>query len=231
MSRKVPHQAFGDALRGSDGFNIIAEIKRQSPSKGILRADFDHLAIAESYAQAGAAAISVLTEEDFFGGHLNFLRDIHEQTATPLLRKDFILDEYQLLEAYLAGASAILLITAILDDKLLAALIGRAEDFNLEALVEVHSEDEMRRAARAGASIIGVNNRDLTTFKVELETSLHLAKFAPREALLVSESGIHTGADLRRLQAAGYQAFLIGEHLMRQTDVATALRELIEEAR
>lgn len=224
------HRSFREALSRPDSTNIIAEIKKQSPSKGIIREDFNHLEIATQYAKAGAVAMSVLTEEDFFGGSLNFLREIHEQVDVPLLRKDFIIDEYQIFESALAGASAILLITAILDDDLLAALFKRANDLKLDALVEVHTEEEMRRAVQAGAKLIGVNNRDLTTFNVDLETSIRLAPFAPPNVLLVSESGIMTGADIQKLKGAGYQAFLIGEHFMRQPNVCDALRNLVDEA-
>jgi indole-3-glycerol phosphate synthase len=224
------NRSFREALSRTGSTNIIAEIKRQSPSKGVIREDFNHLEIARQYAEAGAAAMSVLTEEDFFGGSLNFLREIHERVEVPLLRKDFIIDEYQIYEAALSGASAILLITAILDDDLLAAFIKRADELNLEALVEVHTEEEMRHAAQADARIIGVNNRDLTTFNVDLETSVRLAPLAPPTAILVSESGITTGEDIRKLKAAGYQAFLIGEHFMRHTNVCAALSDLITEA-
>jgi indole-3-glycerol phosphate synthase len=227
LQTQVDHQSFREAINRQDRTNIIAEIKRQSPSKGIIREDFDHLALAESYVQSGAAAMSVLTEEDFFGGSLNYLCEIHEQIDTPLLRKDFIIDEYQIFEAHLAGASAILLITAILDDELLSALMKRAEELTLDALVEVHTKEEMLRATEAGAQVIGVNNRDLTTFKVELETSLRLAELAPRQAILVSESGISTEGDICLLKSAGFKAFLIGEHFMRQSDVGQALKALM----
>lgn len=222
------HRSFAEALSQTGRTNIIAEIKRQSPSKGIIRSDFNHLEIARQYAQAGAAAMSVLTEEDFFGGSLNYLREIHEQNDVPLLRKDFIIDEYQIFEAAVVGASAILLITAILDDELLAAFMQRASELNLDSLVEVHTEEEMRRAAGIGAKVIGVNNRDLTTFNVDLQTSIQLAPLAPSEAVLVSESGITTREDITELQAAGYRGFLIGEHFMRQPDVGDALKTLIQ---
>lgn len=222
------HLSFAEALSRTERTNIIAEVKRQSPSKGIIRENFNHLEIAGQYAEAGAAAMSVLTEEDFFGGSLSYLREIHHQTDVPLLRKDFIVDDYQIYEAALAGASAILLITAILDDELLAAFLQRAVELNLDALVEVHSEAEMQRAVAAGASLIGVNNRDLITFKVDLQTSVRLAPLAPESAILVSESGITKPEDIDELKAAGYQAFLIGEHLMRQPDVGAALKSLIE---
>jgi indole-3-glycerol phosphate synthase len=222
------HSSFVKALKRTERTNIIAEVKRQSPSKGIIREDFNHLEIAGQYARAGATAMSVLTEEDFFGGSLNYLREIHQQTDVPLLRKDFIIDEHQIFEAALAGASAILLITAILDDELLAAFLQRAAEVNLDALVEVHTEAEMRRAVALGAKVIGVNNRDLTTFKVDLQTSIRLASLAPEGVILVSESGITRREDIDKLRAAGYQAFLIGEHFMRQPDVGAALKTLIE---
>lgn len=226
----IHRPSFREALRRTDRVNIIAEVKRQSPSKGIIREDFDHLEIAGAYARAGASAISVLTEEDFFGGSLSYLHDICERVNVPLLRKDFVIDEYQLFEAKLAGASAVLLITAILGDELLSSFIKLAQELNLDALVEVHTVEEMRRAARADSKIIGVNNRDLTTFNVDLETSIKLATLAPQGAILVSESGITTVENIRYLQKAGYQAFLIGEHFMRQPDVGATLQGLIEGA-
>jgi indole-3-glycerol phosphate synthase len=224
------HSSFREAISRTDRTNIIAEIKRQSPSKGVIREDFHHLEIAQNYALAGAAAMSVLTEEDFFGGSLTYLREIHEHLDVPLLRKDFIIDEYQIYEAALSGASAILLITAILDDELLAAFLKRADELNLDALVEVHSEEEMRRAVQAGAKLIGVNNRDLTTFHVDLETSIRLAPLAPGDAILVSESGITTGDEIDTLKTAGYRAFLIGEHFMIQNDIAKALCALVQQS-
>jgi indole-3-glycerol phosphate synthase len=224
------HRSFREALSRTGSTNIIAEIKKQSPSKGHIREDFNHLEIARQYAQAGAAAMSVLTEEDFFGGSLNYLREIHERVELPLLRKDFIIDEYQIYEAALSGASAILLITAILDDELMTAFIKCAADLTLDALVEVHTEAEMRRAVQSDAKIIGVNNRDLTTFNVDLETSIRLAPLAPPDVILVSESGLTAGEDIRKLKAVGYQAFLIGEHFMRQSNVCGALSDLISEA-
>jgi indole-3-glycerol phosphate synthase len=219
-----------DALARTDRANIIAEIKQRSPSTGIIRDDFDPVRIADSYAGAGAAALAVLAEEDFFGGSLDHLGAIRNRVALPLLRKDFIFDEYQLYESVLAGADAVLLIVAILEDELLGRLIDMAGKLGLDALVEVHSGDEMKRAIRAGAAMIGVNNRDLTTFAVDLETSTDLAGLAPQGALLVSESGIHTGADIRRLKSAGFNAFLVGEHLMRSADPGAALAQLIREA-
>ena len=219
--------SFADALNKKASVNVIAEIKRRSPSKGIIREDFDPVWIAESYADGGAAALSVLCEEDFFGGSLEHLAAIRKSVDLPLLRKDFIFDEYQLHESALAGADAVLLIVAILEDELLERLIGLAKDLGLDALVEVHSKDEVGRAVQAGASIIGVNNRDLTTFKVDLETSLELAPLTPEEAILVSESGIGSWSDILKLKASGFNAFLIGEHLMRAEHPGAALKTLI----
>lgn len=225
-----PANAFAESLKRPESINIIAEVKHRSPSKGIIRADFDPLAIALSYQEAGAAAMSVLCEEDYFGGSLDHLRAIRAATATPLLRKDFTFDEYQLFEARAAGADAVLLIVAILDDALLRRLLERAEALSLDALVEVHTEDEMLRATSADAAIIGVNNRDLTTFHVDLQTSLDLARLAPAGTTLVSESGIGDSASIRRLREAGYSAFLIGETFMRAGNPGGALRQLIREA-
>jgi indole-3-glycerol phosphate synthase len=216
------------ALKRLDRVNIIAEIKKQSPSKGIIREDFDPRWIAESYERAGAAALSVLCEEDFFGGSLSHLSIIRGRVDLPLVRKDFIFDEYQLFEAVLAGADAILLIVAILDNKLLSKLIGLAKEIGLDALVEVHSEDEMERAVDAGASTIGINNRDLTTFVVDLEVSYRLARLAPKGTLLVSESGINSIESINQLQAAGFNGFLVGEHLMRAKDPGEALKDLMQ---
>ena len=225
-----PRNLLAAALSRKGRINVIAEIKRRSPSKGIICKDFDHMKIARSYARSGAAALSVLTEEDFFSGSLGYLRDISEQIDHPLLRKDFIFDEYQVYESVIAGAAAILLIVSLLDDNLLARLIKLSDEVGLDALVEVHNEEELRRATEANAKIIGVNNRDLTTFEVDLDTSVRLARLAQPAAIMVSESGIHTGADIERLKSAGYQAFLVGERLMRAPDPGTALAHLIEES-
>jgi indole-3-glycerol phosphate synthase len=222
--------SLAEAISKKGATNVIAEIKRRSPSKGIIREGFLPVEIAASYERAGAAALSVLAEEDFFGGSLDHLREARARVRVPLLRKDFIFDEYQLYESIEAGADAVLLIAAMLDDDLLGRLINLAGDLNLDALVEVHTDEEMERAARAGARIIGVNNRDLTTFDVDLKTSIRLAALAPAGATLVSESGISSGADIRRLRDAGFDAFLIGEHFMRAADPGAALTRLIEEA-
>lgn len=223
-------RSLAEALGRNNRVNIIAEIKQSSPSRGMIRGDFNPVGIAESYAGAGAAALSVLAEEDFFGGSLDHLKAIRSRVALPLLRKDFIFDEYQLYESVLAGADAVLLIVAILEDELLASLIKLAGKLGLDALVEVHSADEMDRAIQTGAAIIGVNNRDLSTFAVDLETSINLARLAPEGAVLVSESGIRSGSDIRRLKSAGFKAVLVGEHLMSAIDPGVALGQLIGEA-
>ena len=221
----TPH-SFLHALQG-DGINIIAEFKRRSPSKGVIRADTNVTNIAQSYEAGGAVAISVLTEEDYFAGSLEDLRNVKAAVKLPLLRKDFIFDEYQVYESAAAGADGILLIVAMLDDETLSRLRRLAEDvFGIDALVEVHTSDEMKRAAACGAKLIGVNNRDLRTFEVSLETSLSLAAQAPTEAVLISESGLHTANDLQRLREAGYKGFLIGETLMRAEKPDEALRNL-----
>ena len=223
------HRSFAESLAKPERVNIIAEIKHRSPSKGIIREDFNPVAIAESYEQAGAAAMSVLAEEDFFGGSLDYLRAIRERVNAPLLRKDFIFDEYQIYESVAAGADAVLLIVAVLDDELLERLIGLANETGLDALVEVHTADEMKRATLAGARIIGVNNRDLATFAVDLNTSFQLAQLAPASATLVSESGIRTGEDIRNLKSAGFSSFLIGEHFMRAENPGDALKQLADD--
>jgi indole-3-glycerol phosphate synthase len=220
-----PH-ALRKAL-GREGINIIAEFKRRSPSKGVIRADANVIEIARGYEAGGAAAMSVLTEEDYFGGSLDDLRAVKNTVDLPVLRKDFVFDEYQVYESAAAGADAVLLIVAALDDETLSRLRGLAEDdLGMDALVEVHSSEEMKRAVASGATLIGVNNRDLRTFEVSLDTSFALAREAPPEALLVSESGLHTADDLERLFAAGYRGFLIGEMLMRSGDPEQALRKL-----
>lgn len=216
--------AFLNALR-MDGINIIAEFKRRSPSKGVIRADANVAEIARAYQAGGAVAMSVLTEEDYFAGSLDDLRQVKATVALPVLRKDFIVDEYQVYESAAAGADAILLIVAVLDDELLSRLRRLAEDkLQMDALVEVHTSEEMKRAAACGAKLIGVNNRDLRTFEVSLETSLRLAREAPAEALLISESGLNNTADVQLLYDAGYRGFLIGETLMRAEDPEQALR-------
>ena len=219
----TPHK-LRNAL-GSDGINIIAEFKRRSPSKGIIREGTNPIEIARAYQAGGAVAMSVLTEEDYFAGSLDDLRQVKSTVDLPVLRKDFIIDEYQVYESVAAGADAILLIVAALDDELLVRLRRLAEDeLQMDALVEVHTSEEMKRAAACGAKLIGVNNRDLRTFEVSLDTSLSLAREAPADAVLISESGLKSAADLQRLSEVGYRGFLIGETLMRAENPEQALR-------
>ncbi len=223
--------AFRAALARDASCHIIAEFKRASPSRGDLRTDALPAEVARAYEAGGAAAISVLTEEDHFHGSLADLQAIRAAVALPVLRKDFIIDEYQVYEAALAGADALLLIVAALDDETLRRLRQLAEEvLEIDALIEVHTTDEMRRAAACGAKVIGVNNRDLRTFDVSLSVSIELSAHAPRGALLISESGLRTGADLKFLRSHGYKGFLIGETLMRAEKPKEALRALIREA-
>lgn len=231
-----PRRDFETALRFSRRGRpaLIAEVKKASPSAGVIRADFDPVRIAREYEAAGAACLSVLTDEKFFQGSLDFLRRIREAVRLPLLRKDFILEERQVIESIECGADAILLIVAILDDARLEALHVMARSAGLAVLVEVHDEGELDRALRVGARLIGVNNRDLRTFKTDLGTTERLAaRLSPsqvgRGPLLVAESGIHTRADAERLARAGAHAMLVGESLMRHADLAAKVRELIGE--
>lgn len=224
--RSNPHRLRQALLR--DGINIIAEFKRRSPSKGLIRANADIKQIVSSYEAGGASAISVLTEEDYFSGSLDDLRTAKSTVDLPVLRKDFVFDDYQLYESAAAGADAVLLIVAALKDEDLSSLRRIAEgDLGLDALVEVHTREEMQRAIACGANLIGVNNRNLHTFDVSLDTSLSLAQDAPKDTVLISESGLRNATDLSRLRDAGYHGFLIGESLMRAEDPAAALRTLI----
>jgi indole-3-glycerol phosphate synthase len=206
---------------------IIAEVKKASPSKGVIRADFDPLHIAASYAANGAAAISVLTEERHFQGHLDHLAAIRNAVAVPLLRKDFLFDPYQLYEARAFGADAVLLIVAILPDALLHELLLLAETLKLSPLVEVHDRLELERALSSGARLLGINNRDLRTFRTSLATTEELVRCVPAEVLVVAESGIETVADVERLERSGVRAFLIGETCMRAPDPGAKLAELL----
>jgi indole-3-glycerol phosphate synthase len=223
--------AFREALADAGRVNVIAEFKRASPSKGEIRGRASAGETARGYERGGAAAVSVLTEEDFFRGSLRDLAEVKESVRLPVLRKDFILEEYQAFESAAAGADALLLIVAALDDATLTRLLALAEDeLGLDALVEVHTEEELRRASDAGAQVVGVNNRDLHTFEVSLDTSVRLAALAPRGSLLVSESGLRDAADIARLRACGFGAFLVGEMLMRAERPEEALRLLTTSA-
>lgn len=219
--------AFAARLSRPGAINVIAECKRRSPSRGVLRAAYDPVAIAAGYERAGAAAISVLTEPGFFDGSLEHLAAVRAAVKAPLLRKDFIVHDYQLLEARAAGADAVLLIVAALGDADLARLSQAAADLNLATLIEVHDVGECRRAIAAGARIIGVNNRNLRTLQVDLDASRAVAAVLPPGSIGVSESGLKTGADLHAMKALGYQAFLVGERFMIEPDPGAALARLI----
>ena len=223
--------AFEGALGMAGRVNVIAECKRRSPSKGVLAADYDAPSIAKLYERGGAAAISVLTEPTFFDGALEHLTAVRGAVGLPLLRKDFIVDEYQLFEARAAGADAILLIVAALEQGDLVRLQSMAWDLGLAALVEVHDEGELTRAVDGGARLVGVNNRNLRTLQVDIDGSYRLAGRIPRGVVGVSESGLSTRADLERLAAAGYRAFLIGERFMTDRDPAGAIAQLIKGGR
>ena len=221
-----PRRGFAEAL-SRPGRAIIAEVKKASPSRGVIRADFDPVAIARGYRNGGARAISVLTDAPFFQGSLAYLEAIRHVVDLPLLRKDFLIDPYQVHEARAFGADAVLLICAILADGELTELRALAESLGLDALVEVHSSAELQRAQRGGASLIGINNRDLRTFVTRIEVAETLAPLARPEATVVAESGFKIAADLERLESAGVRAFLVGETLMAAPDPEAALRRLL----
>jgi indole-3-glycerol phosphate synthase len=221
---------FRAALGRPDGLNIIAECKRRSPSRGVLRDAYDPGGIAAGYAASGAAAILVLTEPTFFDGDLAHLEAVRRVVTQPVLRKDFIVDDYQLLEARAAGADAVLLIVAALSPNELARLSARSAALGLDVLVEVHNREELARAAEAGADIIGVNNRNLRTLQVDVAASETLVSHIPCGVVAVSESGLKTAADVERLRTLGYHAFLIGERFMLDPDPGAALGRLVAAA-
>jgi len=221
-----PVRGFRSALLAGPRPRVIAEIKRRSPSRGEIRADFDPVACAQAYADAGAVAISVLTDERYFGGRLDFLGAVRRAVPLPLLRKDFIVDPYQVDEARAGGADAVLLIAAALEPAELCALRERAAGLGLDALVEVHDGEELRAALAAGADLVGINNRDLRTFEVDLGVTERLVAAIPEGVVAVAESGIFSAGDVERLEVAGAQAFLVGEALMREEDIGLALRRL-----
>lgn len=222
-----PQRDFRRALAERDDVALIAELKRRSPSAGVIRADFDPTAIATAYHAAGAAALSVLTDADFFGGQLEHLADARAATPLPVLRKDFIIDPYQLWEARAAGADAVLLIVRILTDAQLAEYLALADALGMAALVEVHSLREAERGLRSGAAIIGINNRNLATMTVDLSTTPLVARELPRDRIIVSESGIASRRDVELLAANGVNAVLVGESLLRSADLARAARSLV----
>lgn len=221
-----PTRDFKAVLKG-DGTRIIAELKKASPSKGIIREDFDHITIAETYAEAGAAAISVLTDNHYFKGDIEYLSQARQVVNIPLLRKDFIVDEYQVAEARVYGADAILLIATVLSEKELQYLYNLSHDFGMNVLVEVHNKKDLKKALNIGADIIGINNRDLQKFKTDILTTVELAKIIPDDKIIVSESGINSVDDIKMLKEGGADAFLIGEAFMREVDFGAKVREFI----
>jgi indole-3-glycerol phosphate synthase len=223
---REPLRGFRKALCEAPAPRVIAEIKRRSPSRGEIRPDFDPVGCAKAYADAGAAAISVLTDERFFGGHLEYLDLVRRAVSLPLLRKDFVVDAYQVDEARVAGADAVLLIAAALSPEALIELRARALAWGMDALVEIHDEEDLERALGSDADLIGINNRDLGSFRTDLAVTERLAARIPEGIVLVSESGIFTPEDVVRLTDAGAHALLIGESLMREDDVGMALRRI-----
>ena len=222
-----PVRDFRAALAGPGPIQLIAEVKKASPSAGVIRADFDPIAIAGSYQAHGAACLSVLTDAPYFQGHLSHLARVRASVAIPLLRKDFLIDEYQVVEARLAGADAVLLIAEILDDDRLAALLARARGLGMAALVEFHDAANLPRVLAAGADLVGINNRDLRRFTTDLDLTLRLRDQIPSDVVLVSESGIKAPRDVERLEAAGVSAILVGETLMRAPDIGLAVEQLL----
>ena len=219
-------RGFRDAVMGHDSIHIIAEMKRRSPSKGLLANSYDIPALRKAYEGGGADAFSILTEEDHFGGSLEHLETLRDLTEKPILRKDFIFDEYQIYESRLAGADAVLLIAVLLDKSRIEDLVGLAGQHGLNALVEIHTAEELEWVLDTDADLLGINNRNLHTFDVSLETSVTLARRIPEDLTKVGESGIHSRKDIERLTAAGITAFLVGEHLVKSLDPASAIRQL-----
>ncbi|GIW88133.1 MAG: indole-3-glycerol phosphate synthase [Isosphaeraceae bacterium] len=222
-----PVRSFREALVGPGPIRLIAEVKKASPSAGVIREDFDPVAIARAYQASGAACLSVLTDAPYFQGHLSHLARVRAAVVLPVLRKDFLIDEYQVVEARVAGADCVLLIAEILDEERLPRLLARARALGMDALVELHDAEQLDRVLAAGADLVGINNRDLRTFETDLEHTLRLRERVPAEVVLVSESGIRDRRDLERLEAAGVDAVLVGEALMRQGDIGAAVGALL----
>jgi indole-3-glycerol phosphate synthase len=225
-----PARDFTNVLR-VDTVALIGEVKKASPSKGILIENFDPVSIGKLYAENGASAISVLTDEQFFQGHLDYLTSVREATSIPVLRKDFILDPYQVYEGRVAGADAILLIVAALEDSQIAELHGLITELDMSALVEVHNEHEVERALKIDAQLIGINNRDLKTFLVDMDTTARLAKLIPNNVTLVAESGIQNTDDVRHMGECGAHAVLVGESLVKADNIARKVQEFSSQPR
>jgi indole-3-glycerol phosphate synthase len=230
LAEAPPGRDFFGALAGGGAIKLIAEVKKASPSAGVIRSDFDPVTIARTYERHGASCISVLTDESYFQGHLDYLCQVCSSVGLPVLRKDFILDSYQLLEARAAGADAVLLIAECLDDCNLRKLHNEALELGMAPLVELYDPENLDRVLEAGATLVGVNNRDLRTFEVDLDHTLRLRDRVPDHCVMVSESGIKTHADVSRLQAAGIDAILVGESLMREADIGAAVDRLLGRA-
>lgn len=228
VEARQTRRPFTAALQAAKRPALIAELKRQSPSRGMLRERFDPVMLAQQLQEAGAAALSVLTDEPFFGGHVDFLRDAHQFTEIPALRKDFILEPYQVYEAVYYEADAILLIVGILSESELRQLLTVARQVHVDAIVEVHDEPQLARALAAGADLIGINHRDLRTFTMQPDTTARLVPKIPKGPLVISESGVQTRDDVERLQALGVAAVLVGEALMTAPDVSGKVRELFD---
>lgn len=222
-----PVRDFFAALAQPGPIRLIAEVKKASPSAGVIREDFDPVAIAQTYERHGASCLSVLTDEPHFQGHLDYLTAVRANVGLPVLRKDFVLDAYQVVEARAAGADAVLLIAECLDDCNLRKLHNEIVELGMTPLVEIYDPENLPRVLEAGATLIGVNNRDLRTFKVDLEHTLRLRPGIPAECVMVSESGVKTHADVERLEAAGVDAILVGESLMREPDIGAAVDRLL----
>lgn len=227
----LPSRNFFQAIKPNGQLKIISEVKHASPSKGIFRDDFDPVEIAKSYSRGGAAAISVLTDDKYFKGSLSYLKNIRRNVDTPLLRKDFIVDPYQVYEARYYGADALLLIVAALDQPTLSNLLDLTHSLDMNAIVEVHDEEELTRALDAGARIIGINNRDLRTFNVDLNVSVKLSRKIPEGKIVIAESGIGSIEDIDNLRAQGVHVFLIGETFMKAPDPGKKLKELINSSK
>ncbi len=222
-------KSFKDSINKKNKISLIAEIKKASPSKGVIKSDFNPVKIADVYEKNGVSAISVLTESKYFMGSTEILKSVKKTVDIPILRKDFIFDDYQIKESQILGASAILLIVAAFkDNKQLSGLIEKCKEYNLDALVETHNEKEIETALKANAEIIGINNRNLKTFKTDINTTFNLCKMIPNDIVKVSESGISTNEQIKSLQDAGINAVLIGESIMKENNIATKIQELMK---